>query len=300
MPRAGFSDPVLEQIIADLRELKSEVEADRAPRKQTMRAIESTLGIQAAHFNAHYDTHVRTALRRREARLGRAGFVQELLNVAHDRKQHDVTYQAIDAALTRLDERGVSGVLRDVRQAIRNIRLNAPDGLQPATLRGMQFDYCSDLRWMIRSWKRWLRSPAALRSWNQLRAAKSRAAPCRSRWGCSTRSERGGADAMTIRYPGHFLKTRTQAALQLAVIVGILGPLLAWRINTERPGIAMALGGLTLVPVVTAYKAWRFLAKQERRHQQPTPEMIFIFELIATMPLVMGAFLMILMFELGR
>ena len=100
---------------------------------------------------------------------------------------------------------------------------------------------------------------------------------------------------MTIRYPGHFLKTRTQAALQLAVIVVILGPLLAWRISTERPGIAMALGGLTLVPVVTAYKAWRVLAQQERRHQQPTPEMIFIFELIATMPLVMGAFLMIQM-----
>ena len=148
-PPAGFSDPVLEQIIADLRELRSEVEADRAPRKQTLRAIETTLGIQAAHFSAHYDAHVRTALRRREARLGRAGLVQELLNGAHDRKQHDVTYQAIDAALTRLDERGVSGALRDVRQAIRNIRLNAPDGLQPAALRGMQFDYCSDLRWHI-------------------------------------------------------------------------------------------------------------------------------------------------------
>jgi hypothetical protein len=148
-PPAGFSDPVLEQIVADLRELRSEVEADRAPRKQTLRAIETTRGIQAAHFSAHYDAHVQTALRRREARLGRSGLVQELLNGAHNRKQHDVTYQAIDAALTRLDQRGVSGALRDVRQAIRNIRLNAPDGLQPAALRGMQFDYCSDLRWHI-------------------------------------------------------------------------------------------------------------------------------------------------------
>ena len=147
--QAGFSDPVLEQIIADLRELTSEVEADRAPRKQTLRAIETTIGIQAAHFSAHYDAHVRTALRRREARLGRPGLVQELLNVAHDRKQHDVTYQTVDAALTRLNERGVSGALRDVRQAIRNIRLHAPDGLQPAAMRGMQFDYCSDLRWHI-------------------------------------------------------------------------------------------------------------------------------------------------------
>jgi hypothetical protein len=148
-PPAAISDPVLDQIMADLRELKSEVEADRAPRKQTLRAIEATLGIQAAHFSAHYDAHVRAALSRREGRLGRAGLVQELLNVAHDRKQHDVTYQALDAALTRLNDRGVSGALRDVRQAIRNLRLNAPDGLQPAALRVMQFDYCSDLRWHI-------------------------------------------------------------------------------------------------------------------------------------------------------
>lgn len=148
-PQAGLSDPVLEQIIADLRELKSEAEADRAPRKQTLRAIETTLGIQAAHISAHYDAHVRSALRRREARLGRANFVQELLNVAHDRKQHDVTYQTLDAALTRLNERGLSGSLRDVRQAIRNIRLNAPDGLQPAALRAAQWDYCADLRWQI-------------------------------------------------------------------------------------------------------------------------------------------------------
>lgn len=147
--RAGFSDPVLEQIIADLRELKSDVEADLAPRKQTLRALETTLGIQAAHMSAHYDASVRTVLRRREARLGRPGFVQELLNLAHDRKQHDVTYQTLDAALTRLNERGISGSLRDVKQAIRNIRLNAPDGLQPAALRAMQYDYCSDLRWQI-------------------------------------------------------------------------------------------------------------------------------------------------------
>ncbi len=147
--RVGFSDPVLEQIVADLRELKAEVEADKAPRKHTLRAIETTLGIQAAHIAAHYDAHVRDALRRRERRLGRANFAQELLNLANDRKQHDVTYQSVDAALTRLNERGLSASLRDVRQAIRNIRLHAPDGLQPAALAGMQFDYCRDLLWQI-------------------------------------------------------------------------------------------------------------------------------------------------------
>ena len=148
-PQAGFSDPVLEQIIADLQELKAEVEADKVPRKQTLRAIETTLGIQAAHISAHYDADVRKALRDREQRLGRAGLVQELLNVAHERKQHDVTYQTLDAALTRLNQRGIAGALRDVRQAIRNIRLNAPDGLLPAALRGLQFDYCKDLVWQI-------------------------------------------------------------------------------------------------------------------------------------------------------
>jgi hypothetical protein len=105
---------------------------------------------------------------------------------------------------------------------------------------------------------------------------------------------------MTMRYPGHFLKTLNQAALQGAVILGILFPLLAWRITTERAVIAMALAGLTLSPVVLAYRAWWFLAHQELRHQQPTQEMTFVFGFITTMPLVMGAFLMILMFEIGR
>jgi hypothetical protein len=147
--QAAGPDPVLEQIIADLRELKAEVEADKVPRKQTLRAIEATLGVQAAHFSAHYDAQVRSALRRREARLGRSGLIQELLNIAHDRKQHELTYQSLDAGLTRLYERGLSGALRDLRQTIRNLRLHAPDGLQPAALRAMQWDYCSDLRWQI-------------------------------------------------------------------------------------------------------------------------------------------------------
>ena len=105
---------------------------------------------------------------------------------------------------------------------------------------------------------------------------------------------------MTVRYPGHFLKTRQQAVLQGAVILAVLTTLLAWRITTERGVIAMALAGLTFAPFAVAFRAWRFLAQQELRNAAPTPEMVFVFELIATMPLVMGAFLMILMFELGR
>ena len=103
-----------------------------------------------------------------------------------------------------------------------------------------------------------------------------------------------------MRYPGHLLKTRGQAAAQGAVVLVILGPLLAWRISTEPAAVAMALAGLTLAPVVIAFRAWRFLALQERRHEQPTPEMVFVFQLVANMPLVMGAFLMLLLFELGR
>ena len=103
-----------------------------------------------------------------------------------------------------------------------------------------------------------------------------------------------------MRYPGHFLKTRKQAALQAAVILATMLALLAWRITTERAVIAMALAGVIFTPFVIAYRAWRFLAQQELRHQQPTPEMTFVFGLMATMPLVMGAFLMILMFEIGQ
>jgi hypothetical protein len=105
---------------------------------------------------------------------------------------------------------------------------------------------------------------------------------------------------MTMRYPGHLLKTRGQAAVQGAVILAILGPLLAWRISTESAAVALALAGLTLSPLVIAIRAWRFLAREELRHQQPTTEMIFVFQLLAIMPMVMGAFLMILMFEIGR
>jgi hypothetical protein len=105
---------------------------------------------------------------------------------------------------------------------------------------------------------------------------------------------------MPMRYPGHVLKTRRQATAQGAVILAILGPLLAWRISTEPAAIAMALTGLTIVPFVIAIRAWRLLARQELRHQEPTPEMAFLFQLVATMPLVIGAFLMMLMVELGR
>ena len=104
----------------------------------------------------------------------------------------------------------------------------------------------------------------------------------------------------TIRYPGHLLKTRRQALWQAVVIGAVLVPLLAWRISTESTGIAIALAAMTFVVLASAFRAWRFLAQQEQRHGTVTPEMAFVFGQLTTLPLVMGAFLMILMFELGR
>ena len=48
-------DPVLDQTITTLRELVAEGEAKPASRKASARAIEATLGIQAAHIGLHYD-----------------------------------------------------------------------------------------------------------------------------------------------------------------------------------------------------------------------------------------------------
>jgi hypothetical protein len=142
-------DPVLEQIVADLRELSAEFDAQPASRKATMRAMESTLGIGAAHLAVTFDPRFLTAIRRRSARQGRAALIQDVVNQAHARRNHNVAHDAVDAALTRLEQRGLSGCFRDVQQTIRKIRLQAPEQFQAAASRTMQFDYCADLNWMI-------------------------------------------------------------------------------------------------------------------------------------------------------
>ena len=65
-------DPVLDQTITTLRELVAEGDAKPASRKASARAIEATLGIQAAHIGLHYDAQLQRGLRRRQARVGRA------------------------------------------------------------------------------------------------------------------------------------------------------------------------------------------------------------------------------------
>jgi hypothetical protein len=139
-------DPVLDQVLADLRDLSAEFEAQRGSRKATMRAMESTLGVGAAHLAARYDADFKAALRRGQARLGRAALVQDIVTQAHQDKRN-VSHETVDAAITRLEQRGVSGCFRDVQQTIRKVRLQAPDQIQAAI--AVQFDYCSDLMWMI-------------------------------------------------------------------------------------------------------------------------------------------------------
>jgi hypothetical protein len=148
-PAATAPDPVLDQILADLRELSSEFDRQPQSRKATMRAMESTLGIGAAHLAAHYDANVQAALRRRQARVGRSALVQEVMNHAHDNRNHAIAADAIETALTRLQQQGVSGSFREVQQTIRRIRLAAPDQIQAASAGFTQFDYCADLNWMI-------------------------------------------------------------------------------------------------------------------------------------------------------
>ncbi|HWI18215.1 MAG TPA: hypothetical protein VNT81_10740 [Vicinamibacterales bacterium] len=144
------ADPVLEQIVAELRALAGEFEnAQPGTRKSLLRAMESTLGAGAAHLQANYDAGFQAALRRRESRGGRAALVHELMLRGHDARQHNMTHEAIDAAMTRAARQGLSGSFRNVQQTLRRIRLQAPDQIQAASLTSVQYDYCADLNWMI-------------------------------------------------------------------------------------------------------------------------------------------------------
>ena len=148
--RAPASDPVMDQILDDLRSLSTEFEKQPGNRKSTLRAMESTLGIGAAHLAAHYDADFRRQLRRAQSRRSsRAALIQDLVEQGRARGGHPVTYDAVDSALTRLDQHGLSGAFRDVQQTIRKVRLQAPDQVQLAGFSRAQFDYCSDLNWMI-------------------------------------------------------------------------------------------------------------------------------------------------------
>jgi len=144
--RGVLVDPVLEQTIAAVRELVAEADAKPALRRENTRAIEATLGIQATHIGLHYDAQVQRGLRRRQARVGRAAFLDELVKSARDHNQPDVTHEQVDAVLTVLERGGFSQVLRELQRAVRVARLNGRDAIQAANLSAVQFDFCSDVR----------------------------------------------------------------------------------------------------------------------------------------------------------
>lgn len=144
-------DPVLDRTVATLRELVAEGDARPASRKASARAIEATLGIQAAHIGLHYDTQLQRGLRRRQSRAGRAVLIDELVRSAHDQQHHTVSHDTVDAALKQLEQGGFAGVLRELQRSLRAARLNAPDAIQAAMAPPVQFDFCSDVKMAIQS-----------------------------------------------------------------------------------------------------------------------------------------------------
>ena len=139
-------DPVLEQTITTVRELVGEGDARPASRKASARAIEATLGIQAAHIGLHYDAQLQRGLRRRQGRVGRAAMIEELVSSARAHNGDAVTHEVVDEVLTKLEQGGFAGCLRDLQRALRAARLNAPDAFQAASLRPAQYDFCSDCK----------------------------------------------------------------------------------------------------------------------------------------------------------
>ena len=103
---------------------------------------------------------------------------------------------------------------------------------------------------------------------------------------------------MTIEYPRRYLKNRRQLMVQCFVSALVVLPPLVWRLARERAVVSMALGGLALAAFTLSYRGMRFLAAQEALHPQPTPEMTFVFMLVAVYPLAMSTFLLILLAEM--
>jgi uncharacterized membrane protein len=104
---------------------------------------------------------------------------------------------------------------------------------------------------------------------------------------------------MTVRYSGHMLRTRQQAAWQNVLLLMVLLPLAVWRATTLPAGAAIALVMLTLAPFAIAYHAWRFLQTQEQSHAEPTDGMVFAFRLVASMPLSFGGLIFVLLVGMG-
>jgi hypothetical protein len=110
------------------------------------RAVEATLAVQATHVALHYDQQVQRGLRRRQARVGRAAFLDELVKSAREHGHQDVTHELIDATLTQLERGGFAQSLRELQRSIRAARLNGRDAIQAASFAPAQFDFCADVK----------------------------------------------------------------------------------------------------------------------------------------------------------
>jgi hypothetical protein len=140
-----YSDPVLDAIVAGFQELRREGDEKPAQRRGAVRGFETLTGVLAAHLGKHYDPEMKRALRQQLQRKGRQTLVQEITSKIN---KPEITHEAIDAMVTRLERDGLGGVLRDVQRRIKRMRENMPpDYLQVRS--ATQFDFCSDLRWFI-------------------------------------------------------------------------------------------------------------------------------------------------------
>jgi hypothetical protein len=101
-----------------------------------------------------------------------------------------------------------------------------------------------------------------------------------------------------IRYSRRYLKTRRQLTWQCVVSALILLPPLVARIRTERVAVSIALAGLALVSMTLSFRGLRWLAREEQVHKEATTEMTHVFMLVATYPLAISVFLLILLTEM--
>lgn len=143
--RGQNSDPVLDAIIADFRELRREGDEKPGQRRGVLRATETLTGVLAAHLSARYDADVKRVIRQQLRAKGRQALVQEITTRAN---KPEITHEAVDAMLAKLERGGVGGVLREIQKAIARMRGNMPpDYLQLRSAR--QYDFCADLNWII-------------------------------------------------------------------------------------------------------------------------------------------------------
>lgn len=134
------SDPVLDQILADFKELKREGDEKPAQRRAAVRGFETLTGVLAAHYGKNYDADLKRVIRRGLQTKGRQALVHEITSKIN---KPGITHEKVDAALALMERDGLAGVLREGQKAFKRVRENAPEVMQVK----LQFDFCADARW---------------------------------------------------------------------------------------------------------------------------------------------------------